>query len=324
MTTAEEQPKGLTAILVVVNIAILGLAAIWLCTRSSPPPAAPPRAAVPLPAWPARCDQAKSVVLAQGKYAGLAVAADGGFWVGHGTRVERIGLQGEVLEQAEAGLPVETLAAAGETRLFAAGGRQIVRLEKRAGQWQASPCWKGSERSQITTLAVAGPRLLAADAGERQVFALDQESGQRLWQTSGETKFIVPSPYFALSVNPDGTLWVVNPGQHRLENCALEDGKFVAAWQPPDGTFSGCCNPARMAALSGDRFATLEKGTPRLRIFAPSGQELETLAGPDELVAAPFDYALVADAAGTLYLLDDHRDKILCFPAAGNPTPAGP
>jgi hypothetical protein len=263
---------------------------------------------------PARCDSAQSLKLVSGNYAGLVLAADGAFWIGHDSQVEKLGKDGRILATIAIGTPVHAVAVVNETLLLAAGQDRIFRLEKSGEEWKVIAWEPLAPKSYITALAIAEDRVLVADAGDRAVSALDLKTGKALWKTTGEAGFAVPSPYFALTVNPDGNLWVVNPAHHRMESYGVADGRFIANWKPDGVTFSGCCNPALMVGLAGDRFVTFEKGPQVLQVFAPSGKLLVKLAGTEEFFSGTFSYAMAVDAKECLYLLDDHRDMILCFP----------
>ncbi len=140
---------------------------------------------------------------------------------------------------------------------------------------QASRLQKSHRQDAYATMAgnagvpPAVSFLFIADAGNRKVYCYTVD-GRKIWETGGvegET-FIIPSPYFDLAPDGNGGIWVVNPGRHRVENYSAT-GKFKALWDPvPAKTMLGCCNPAYLGVLSGDRFVTLEKGLVRSRLFA--------------------------------------------------------
>ena len=140
-----------------------------------------------------------------------------------------------------------------------------------------------------------------ADRAKRTIFAARESDGARLWESAGEDKFIIPGAAFPLDLSADGELWAANVGRKRLERLDPATGRFIASWEPREA-FGGCCNPVRFAALSGGRFATMEKGVRRACVYLPSG-ELERVIA-DDLSASEFNYYLGRDAAGTVHLYD--------------------
>jgi hypothetical protein len=172
----------------------------------------------------------------------------------------------------------------------------------------------------ITSLAVKGNDLFIADAGKRRVLRYSI-NGELLGQFEGKAEegdlhgFIIPSPNFDLSVNPDGELWVVNPGMHALENYS-ETGKRITYWQKAsfniDG-FSGCCNPAQMAFLPDGSFVTSEKGMVRIKIHKPSGELSCVVAAPDKFPGGMHAPDLTVSPDGAIYALDFDKNLVRIF-----------
>jgi len=136
---------------------------------------------------------------------------------------------------------------------------------------------------------------------------MDFETGDIIWESRGEDRFIIPSREFPLSFSPDGELWVANTGKKQLEQLDPETGAFIASWRPsPENEFPGCCNPIAFAALDGGRFATMEKGVRRARIYLPSGEVERTIGRT--LSSKPETYGVVAeivDGKGTIHFFDN-------------------
>ena len=141
----------------------------------------------------------------------------------------------------------------------------------------------------------------SADRAKRTICADSVTGGDRVWESHGEDRFIVPGAAFPLDLTPDGELWAANIGRKRLEQLDPATGRFIASWEPREA-FGGCCNPVRFAALSGGRFVTMEKGVRRACVYLPSG-ELERVV-TDELSASEFNYYLGRDGAGAVHLYD--------------------
>lgn len=177
-----------------------------------------------------------------------------------------------------------------------------------------------NEKTVITSLAIKDNTLFIADAGNRKVLRYST-NGDFIGEFDGKAEegdlhgFIVPSPYFDLAIDPDGELWVVNPGMHSLENYS-EDGKRITYWKKAsfkiDG-FSGCCNPAQMAILPDGSFVTSEKGIVRIKVHKPSGELSCVVAAPDKFPNGIHAPDISASPDGTIYALDFDKNLIRIF-----------
>ncbi|MBN1442652.1 MAG: hypothetical protein JXA90_08085 [Planctomycetes bacterium] len=175
-------------------------------------------------------------------------------------------------------------------------------------------------RTLLTSIAVAGGDLYAADAGERTVWHL-RVSGEkigRIGDRSEETNapgFKIPSPFFDLAMAPDGLLRVVNPGRHQIE-AYNPDGTMELAWGKAsfriDG-FIGCCNPVHIAILPGGEFVTSEKGAPRVKLYDSQGEFRCVVAGPQQLGADGAARDLAVDREGRILVLDPPTRSVLVF-----------
>lgn len=128
------------------------------------------------------------------------------------------------------------------------------------------------------------------DRAGRRVVAVKADTGEDVWESRGESGWIIPGAAFSLDLSPDGELWVANVGRRRLEQLDPETGQFIATWSPRE-PLPGCCNPVRFAALSGGRFLTMEKGRRQARLYAPSGEVLNILVA--NLSASEHNYVLI-------------------------------
>ena len=131
--------------------------------------------------------------------------------------------------------------------------------------------------------------VFSVDRKRKTVCAHNVETGELVWESGGEDKFIVPGAAFPIDLSTDGELWVANVGRKRLEQLDPQTGKFIAFWEPTLA-FGGCCNPVRFAVLSGGRVVTMEKGMRQACIYQPSG-ELDQMIS-DELSNSEFNYFL--------------------------------
>ena len=177
-----------------------------------------------------------------------------------------------------------------------------------------------SDSTYLTSLASKGDHLFIADAGKRVVYHY-RVSGEKIGEINGKTDndalhgFVIPSPNFDLAFDPDGELWIVNPGNHSLENYS-PDGSLRGFWKNSAATidgFYGCCNPAHIAFLPNGNFVTCEKGMIRIKIYKPSGDFLGVVAPPSKFTEGGHPCDLAVDEAGVVYALDKDKKAIRIF-----------
>lgn len=178
----------------------------------------------------------------------------------------------------------------GNDEILVGYSNRFVVLDANGKQRFASPSF--GSRTYLTSIAVHGDRLFAADAGNREVIICERDSGRVIERfgkkdgARGNPGFNVPSPYFALAVAPDERLRIVNPGMLRVETYTL-DGTFVSAWGEPGmqiDRFCGCCNPVYFTLTSAGDFITSEKGLARINVYTADGGFKGAVAGPETLV----------------------------------------
>ncbi|TVR74527.1 MAG: hypothetical protein EA408_02110 [Marinilabiliales bacterium] len=174
--------------------------------------------------------------------------------------------------------------------------------------------------SNITSLAILGDDIYAADASGRRVLIFNRKLEQtgEFRGDSGVSDvhgFIVPGAHFTLAVNSEDELWITNPGIHSLQNYTAS-GRLRSYIQRSsfgiDG-FSGCCNPVHFTFLPDGRFVTSEKGIIRIKVIIGTG-EVESVVAPSELfregTRAP---AVAVDDNGNVLALDFDRNMIRIF-----------
>jgi hypothetical protein len=181
--------------------------------------------------------------------------------------------------------------------------------------------WKPlDKRTIITSMAIKGNLLFAADAGNRRVlkYAINgdfQSSFNGKENKDDPHGFIVPSPYFALAVNTDGELWVVNPGKHSLGQYK-DSGELRSFWtknQEGIEGFYGCCNPAHFAFLADGSFVTSEKKIARIKIYKPSGELLCVVAPTEKFTEDGYAPDIAVSPQGDIYALDFDKKIIRLF-----------
>jgi hypothetical protein len=189
--------------------------------------------------------------------------------------------------------------------------------------------WPGlNNKGYITAMAVNGPYLYVADAGNRVVLKYNHD-GHLVSQIGKKDKsrgidgFIIPSMYFDVAIGPDNDLWVVNPGKHKVENFSA-NGELISSW----GTtsiqlegFAGCCNPAHFAILPDGNFVTYEKGLDRIKLYDQTGKFVCVVAGPNKLNGnvnynCSFGTTvndMAVDSQGFVYILDAPSSMVRVF-----------
>jgi DNA-binding beta-propeller fold protein YncE len=238
-------------------------------------------------------------------------------YVAGDSQIQIIDISGNLLNTIQMpGLP-KTLDVTAD-RIYAAINNQIFVLNHTG---EIINKWETPENgSSVTAIAATENVVYVADAGKRKVLKYNTE-GELLLEFDGKADegvlhgFIIPSGFFDLDFNPDGDLWVVNPGMHSLENYTA-DGNLREHWNNTSMMtegFSGCCNPAFFTFLPDGRFVTSEKGLVRVKTYKPSGEF-------DGVVAAPVKFAeegkapdVSTDSAGNVYALDFDKKMIRVF-----------
>jgi len=185
----------------------------------------------------------------------------------------------------------------------------------KTAQWESQ-----GERAILTSIAVSRESVFVADAGNFIVWKFDK-SGTKQARIGEKNKakdipgFVIPSAYFDVSVDPDGFLWVVNPGRHSLENYTAAGG-FRTSWgeysMEPAG-FCGCCNPTHMAVLEDGSFVTSEKGIARVKVYNRLGELVSVVAAPDQFSEGVVGLDLAVDSSGRIYVLDPKEKVVRIF-----------
>ena len=199
------------------------------------------------------------------------------------------------------------------------GMRDHVEVYDRKGVKKSH--WKSlGEDGLITSIAVTKQDAYVADAGNHIVWQFDKSGKQkRRIGEKNEDKdipgFLIPSPYFDVSVDPDGFLWVVNPGRHSLENYTPE-GDLRTSWgkfsMEMEG-FCGCCNPTHIVILEDGSFVTSEKGIVRVKVHNWLGNFVSVVAGPDQFAEGTVGLDLAKDSAQRIYVLDPVKKMVRIF-----------
>lgn len=247
------------------------------------------------------------------KLSALAVAPDGKIYVAGENAIEIF--PDRTIHPID-GTPV-CLAVDDDGTVFA-GLRDHVEVVSK--DWKKTVWPTPGEKACLTSVAVDDRYVYVADAGSRRVWRYNKTGGVPFEigakdETNGVRGFNIPSPFFDLAVGTDGSLWVVNPGYHALENYR-PDGRFISSWQNSSfgiQGFCGCCNPANFALMPDGSFVTAEKGLPRVKIHNIDGSLRCVVAAPDQFDEGVAGLDVAADQKGRVYVLDPGRGEVRIF-----------
>jgi len=247
---------------------------------------------------------------------GIAVAADDRIFVSADSSILIFGRGGEPLGRLELEEPARCLAV-GPSGLLYLGMIDHLQVYSDAGRREAIWAGLGSE-ALITSIFAAEDEVLVADAGNRMVLRFDR-GGKLLDYIHGDgtvgPELIIPSPYFDLLVAPRGTLWVTNPGCHRVHSYTT-GGEYLGSWgrsAPDIDAFCGCCNPTHIALTPEGLFLTSEKGVPRVKVYDSTGAFQAVVAGPGLFREGTVGLDLAADSRGRVIILDPKTSTVRIF-----------
>lgn len=260
----------------------------------------------------------------------IAVGPENHIYVAGDTSLQIYSAAGQLIKTATLSGPARCLAVAEDGTIYTGLGDHI---EVYSPELKQAAVWKSfGEKSILSSLAVSGENVFAADAGSRVVLHYDR-AGNLLNQIGRKDSqkniagFVIPSPYFDLAAAPDGLLRVVNPGRHRIEAYTF-GGDLEITWGKPsseiDG-FCGCCNPVNFAMTADGSYITCEKGLTRIKIYDGQGNFAGVVAGPDafrkhdslcgekgsDCNEGGLDVAV--DASGNVFILDPYTGEIRVF-----------
>lgn len=181
--------------------------------------------------------------------------------------------------------------------------------------------WKmEDEKSYITSLAITDGKIYAADAYTAKVYCFS-ENGKLLniiGQTADKKEldfFSLPSYFFDLAIGDENTIWVANPGRHKLVQFDSE-GHIISSWGKTSSAvegFCGCCNPSNFALLSDGSFVTSEKGLVRVKKHDKNGHFECVIAGPDKFMKGAQGLDIAIDESDRIYVLEPEAMRVHVF-----------
>ncbi|MCD6405521.1 MAG: hypothetical protein J7M19_06815 [Planctomycetes bacterium] len=252
------------------------------------------------------------------KPTGIAVCPCGNVWTTGDLAVAVFEPDGNEIRRFKLANPAQCIALSADDRVFLGVENHIETCNPYGGQQNA---WSGlGENAFLTSIAVTGTDVFAADYGNRTLWHFDT-SGKLLGRIGGPHSlegtpgFIVPSPYFDLALGANGSLWVADPGRLRVEEYTY-DGRMKGAWGEASMKiegFCGCCNPTHIALLPDSSFVTSEKGLARVKLHGPDGKFKCVVAGPEQFAEGTVGLDLAVDSSGDILVLDPKAGAVRIF-----------
>ena len=233
---------------------------------------------------------------------GLTVDNQDGLWVTGADSLLTFDSSGEIIHSWDLDFEAHSIAVTADGQIVLASRNRIALVDQTG---RILSTWDDfDENTVFTSLAVTAEDVYAADAGNRVVLRLSRQ-GKPLGRIAEKDPdreipgLLIPSPHCDVAIDPDGFLWIVNPGRHSLENYTTT-GDLRSFWGKPAMTidgFCGCCNPTDMAILSDGSFVTSEKGLVRVKVFSQTGELVGVVAGPDQFFEGTVGVDLAVDSA---------------------------
>ena len=248
----------------------------------------------------------------------LSIGPDDRIYIAGDSAIQVLENNGTAVNLIETGAPVHCLAVDGNGDIFA-GLEDHIEVFNARGTRRSS--WPIIEKNPILTSICLGPdSVFVADAGNLIVWKFDP-SGKITGRIGAKDidreipGFIIPSPFFDISLDTEGFLWAANTGRHSMENYTLT-GAMRSSWgeySDEISGFCGCCNPIHFSILENGTFITAEKGVARIKVYNQLGRVVSIVAGPDQFSDGTEIMDLAVDTQQRIYVLDPVRKSIRIF-----------
>ena len=244
----------------------------------------------------------------------IAVDAEGYIWIAGSGALVKHGPDSRRLLEIPLPEPAHAAAAGADGRIYVAFKRHIRvygPLGRKISEWTGL-----GEKAYLTSLSVQHGLAAAADYGQRTVWCFDTGGRLRGRITGPEkTGFIMPSASFDAAVAESDRLWVVHPGQRKVQLYAIA-GALLRSWGESTARmsgFCGCCNPAHIALLPDGAVVTSEKGIRRVKVYDRLGRLNSVVASSEKLGRGNSGFDIAVDSGGKIYILDTVKNIVRIF-----------
>jgi hypothetical protein len=195
----------------------------------------------------------------------------------------------------------------GKEEIYALYGAEI-RVFTRNGQlireWEAC-----GDNALYASIALSDDYAFVTDAENKNICQYAKD-GNFIRFINSPRGFVIPSYSFDIE-NFRDTIYCVNSGRHLVESYTV-DGKFIGSFGIPGskpGTFSGCCNPARITFDAGGQLLTSEKGNPRVCLFERSGRFVRMLLN-SKMLGGGHDACEIQAENGKIYVAGQEKINV--------------
>lgn len=170
---------------------------------------------------------------------------------------------------------------------------------------------------RVTGVAVAGDRLLVADATHKSLSLYRDGKYVREVGAKANTRgFMIPNGVLSAAYDRQSDTFVVaHPQKHRIERYD-RDGELVDKFgrfgHDDPAAFGGCCNPTTAGVTPAGIILATEKAPPHVKAFAADGKFL-AMTPEDAFDPSAKNQAVAADKSGRVYATDSVRGTIEVF-----------
>lgn len=249
---------------------------------------------------------------------GIAIGIDDKIYVTGDSSLLVIDKSSNLILRKKINKPTRCLAISKDNKIYLAVTNHI---EVFSNDCRNLAIWKPqNDSSVITSIALKDNIAYVADGQLNFVYKYNLYG--KLLKTIGSSdttdetsRFIIPSYYFDIALDPEGFLWVVNPGRHIL--VSFNDKEEIRSyWGNASASlegFCGCCNPTHIAILDDGSFITSEKGIVRVKKYNPSGEFNCAIAGSEKFVKNSKGLDIAVDSKQNIYVLEPEAQLIHVF-----------
>jgi DNA-binding beta-propeller fold protein YncE len=249
--------------------------------------------------------------VSKGKLKAVAVSDDDKIFIAGDSFISSYSADFSLNWEYDTDYPITAIATKNDM-IFAASEHKIIIFDKdgnKIAEWGPFDA-----NSILTSISVNDTYIAVADAGVKAVYILNYNGNIQHVIGKADNNFIVPSPFFDVSLEDNNTIFIANPGRFRVERRNI-DGTLIdyfgeAGLEPSE--FCGCCNPAHIYFNNG-RIFTAEKGINRIKILDNEGEFIEFVSINNNFLAPiPLDIAVSADGS-TVYGAYSGNSKLYIF-----------